>query len=66
MSLFKQDIAWAAGLLDGAGCIFISEIRMDGESFRKLSVTVTLDNPKALFEMVDLFGGEVIQGIDSE
>lgn len=52
------DIAWAAGIVDGEGCI-----RTTRHRHRALSVELTVTNtdPRMLFKLRELFGGNICQ-----
>jgi hypothetical protein len=58
----REKIAWAAGFVDGEGCIQIVRNRhnaMAGEYQYKVSLTVVQKAKSPLTKLVEIFGGEV-------
>jgi len=53
------DLAWAAGIIEGEGCISINKTR-SGDGYRwKLRLRVVNANPHMVLKMQELFGGRV-------
>jgi LAGLIDADG endonuclease len=61
VTISKTDLAWAAGFLDGEGCITIIRVsnRYSSGTYYVISLQVTQRVRKPLDKLANMFGGEV-------
>ncbi len=61
------DIAWAAGLFDGEGCVYVARSKHDGMRYGhhyRISCCISLTHLQTLERFRDLFGGGVHENVN--
>ena len=60
------DLAYAAGIIDGEGCVSICDASFYGREVYQLRVAVQMTNPEAIRVLYELFGGRLYYVLKTE
>lgn len=59
MTIRRVDLAWAAGFIDGEGCLLIQSAKRNGVRYYWIMVSAPQVNPEPLIKLQTIFGGAI-------